>query len=137
MMNPERDDEIERLRELLPPGSTVFCILRHTARSGMSRVIDLYKIENNKPINLGVRAAKIMGSRYDQTHAGIFVSGAGMDMGFALVYDLANCLYPDGFGCLGAGRESACPSNDHANGDTYDTPHKHRDGGYALEHRWL
>jgi len=43
---------------------------------------------------------------------GITVDGAGMDMGFDLVYRLGSALWPDGYQCSGAG----CGSNDHVNG---------------------
>jgi len=43
---------------------------------------------------------------------GITADGAGMDMGFDLVYRLGHALWPDGYQCSGAG----CGSNDHVNG---------------------
>jgi hypothetical protein len=58
------------------------------------------------------------------------MGGAGMDMGFALVYNLSRSLYPNGFDCIG----ESCPSNDHVNG--YNRSH-HADGGYALQQSWL
>jgi hypothetical protein len=97
---------------------------------------------------------------YDQRHEGVRVGGCGMDMGFHLVYELSRALFKGGFGCVG----KHCPSNDHSNGDRDRTPHGafkpqvagrdpvpagglypekqehehwHRDGGYALRHRWL
>src|SRR5712692_6873174 len=66
-------------------------------------------------------------------YEGIKVSGAGMDMGFHLVYSLSYDLYPDGFECIG----ERCPSNDHSNGDRDYSPHHHKDGGYALLQRWI
>ena len=41
----ERTNAIERLRAILPPGSTVYTILRHVSRSGMSRRIDVYALD--------------------------------------------------------------------------------------------
>ena len=37
----ERQDAIERLRSMLAPGDSVYTILRHVSRSGMSRSISL------------------------------------------------------------------------------------------------
>ena len=52
---------------------------------------------------------------------GLVVGGAGMDMGFSIVYDLGRSLWPNGT----------------------DVPHGRRNGqpdsagGYALNHQWL
>jgi hypothetical protein len=156
----ERDKARETLREFVKPGMTVYTNLRHRARSGMFRVIDVNVIEDNEPRWIGYLAAKATGISYDRNREGLRVSGCGMDMGFHVVYELSRALYPDGFGCIGSG----CPSNDHSNGDRDYTKHGafapviagrdeplpsglyptdqtvthwHRDGGYALRHRWL
>ena len=121
-----------RLRELCPPGSVVYTVLRHVSRSGMSRRIDLYTMVDGEPRWLSgyFKAAEgIKPGKYDA----ITVPGCGMDMGFHLVYNLASMLYREGFECIG----ETCPSNDHSNGDRDRTPHMHRDGGYTLRHRWL
>lgn len=39
----ERQEAIERLREILKPGDTVYTIIRHVSRSGMQRSIQLLK----------------------------------------------------------------------------------------------
>jgi hypothetical protein len=75
----------------------------------------------------------VPGWRRDERYGGIKQHGAGMDMGFGLVYTLSRSLYPNGFECIG----ERCPSNDHSNGDRDYTPHTHSDGGYALQQAWL
>jgi hypothetical protein len=128
----EREEAAEDLRKMLPPGSTIHTVLRHVSRSGMARRIDLYFLEAGMPHWLSYRAAKAIGARFKDE--AIHVTGCGMDMGFHLVYALSRVLYPDGHGCIGEG----CPSNDHSNGDRDYTPtHWHKDGGYALRHRWI
>lgn len=153
----EREEARERLRVLLKPGDTVHTVLRHESRSGMLRVVDLKHVGDDGSIeHIGCSAALAMGDTWDSQREGIKVTGCGMDMGFALVYNLGAVLWPEGFGCIGEG----CPSNDHANGDRDYTPYKHphiphpdqlsgkpapetsprhwhRTGGYALRHRWL
>lgn len=137
----EKQEAISRLRELLPPGSTVFTILRHCSRSGMQRAIS--PVIDNEDISYLVACAT--GDTIDQRWGGIKISGAGMDMGYSIIYHLSRVLYPSGYGCIGEDRENHkfCPSNDHSNGDrdytphSQDKPHHHRDGGYALKHRWL
>lgn len=74
--------------------------------------------------SIGWMAAKAMGDTFDSERQGIKISGAGMDMGFALVYNLGRTLFPKGFKVTGSGR----------NGDT--SGHD-RDGGYALNQEWL
>jgi hypothetical protein len=144
-----REEAIAQLRGLLHPGDTVQTILRHVSRSGMSRSIS--PVIGGEDVSYLVAPA--CGLSFDRKHGGVRMGGGGMDMGFALVYDLSRTLWPDGFGCVGATRNNTylCPSNDHSNGDQDYTPHGkpgplpghrseqhwHSDGGYALRHRWL
>lgn len=43
----ERAEAIGRLRAILPPGSTVYTILRHVSRSGMMRRLDVYALDTD------------------------------------------------------------------------------------------
>jgi len=133
----EHQEAVERLRELLPPGSTVWSTVRHVSRSGMSRTIDFYKltVHDGEPdrVWLSRLISTACGYPFDKSREAVKVSGCGMDMGFAVVYDLAYVLYPDGFDCVG----EKCPSNDHSNGDRDYSPHRHTSGGYSLHQRWL
>lgn len=138
-------DAIDRLRIWIKPGDTVHTQLKSVSRSGMSRVIqvikiqcpDKYKIDEGQTepeiLYLGYNVAEAIGMKYDREREGVKVGGCGMDMGFAIVYDLSRALFKDGFDCIGEG----CPANDHRNGDRDYTPHRHSDPGYALKQRWL
>lgn len=133
-----KEEAIKVLRDDLKPGDTINCILRHVSRSGMSRSISLLKGD----ADITYFAALAMGDKIDQKHGGIKIGGCGMDMGFALVYNLSWTLFPEGFECvadaIGPKRGIGCPSNDHSNGDrTYGPDHLHKEGGYAIRHRWL
>lgn len=165
-----RQEAIDRLREWIKPGDTVHTLLKSVSRSGMSRVIQVVKIqcrydvdecgENTEAVPeilyLGYNVAEACNFRYDREREGVKIGGCGMDMGFAIVYDLGRVLYGSGFGCIGEG----CPSNDHSNGDRDYRPHVddcpqdssevgtdiprlrsyrhwHKDGGYSLKQRWL
>lgn len=123
----EQNEAKARLLEILKPGDTIHTSLKHVSRSGMYRVIRLYVIKDGDLINLDYHAAKLL-EGYDNRHDGCKASGCGMDMGFALVYNLAYALFPDGYDCVGEG----CPSPDHYR-DGEKT--KHRD--YALKQRWM
>lgn len=130
---PERDEYTEKLRAEIKPGDTLYTVLRHRAPSGMSRAIDVYKIDQDQPFRLTFWVAMATRTPYSERYEALNVSGTGMDMGYHVVYGLARTLFPGGFDCPGKG----CPSNDHSNGDRDYSPHHHRDGGYALHHRWL
>ncbi len=144
----EQAEALTKLRDILKPGDTVSLILRSVSRSGMSRWISPLLIHpDGSTFYLGYLASKVLGLRVNDQ--AVRMDGCGMDMGFALVYELSHALWPDGYGCTGAG----CRSNDHSNGDRDYTPHGcpedhehsdacpnrhwHRDGGYSLRHRWL
>ena len=180
----DRKEAIESLRESLKPGDTVYTVLRHVSRSGMSRTISAHilRIDNSavdmdaldrgespsnliRPLWLSYNVAKAIEAPHDDRREGVKMAGCGMDMGFALVYGLSSVLWSDGFDCTGEN----CPANDHVNGDKPPkgscpdgtgprrecenlmhgqpqamkdkrggcTPWKHKDGGYALKHRWL
>jgi hypothetical protein len=123
-------EAIERLRELLPPGTVVTMILRHVARSGMTRWISPVIFDQQGGTDLSPWVGRAVGWPANRAHEGVKVTGCGMDMGFHLVYTLSHILYPDGFDCLG----DRCPSNDHSN--RVERSH-HDQGGYALIMRWI
>lgn len=126
----ERDRAREYIHRWVEPGDTLYTILRHCSRSGMSRSIQVVKMEETGLVYLGYNAALAIGMPYDRKNEGVKMGGCGMDMGFALVYELSHALFRDGFDCIG----EKCPSNDHSN--RVKTDH-HKDGGYALTHRWI
>ena len=139
-MAKEKDEAIQELREILKPGDTVYCILRHVSRSGMMRAISPMIVQNGEaPWEITHLVCPATGRKFHQKHGGVKVHGCGMDMGFELVYALSRTLWPDGFECIGKGKGwgHGCPSNDHVNGDRNYEPHHHESGGYALRHSWL
>lgn len=125
----ERETAKKELLEILKPGDTVYCVLRHVSRSGMQREISLM-VDGMRNIDWYV--SRLLGMRRGSWD-GLVVTGCGMDMGFHLVYNLSRVLFADSFVCIG----DNCPANDHSNGDRDYTPHKHSDGGYALKSRWI
>lgn len=133
---------VTTLNNLVKPGDTLYTEVTHVARSGMSRSIRVFVMSNNEPIDITYYAMVLLGLKVDQTNGGVKMSGCGMDMGFALVYDLSRVLFRDKFECIGNSDEYSkrCPSNDHVNsgpGRNDYTPHMHSNGGYALRQRWL
>jgi len=120
----ERERAIVALREHIKPGDTVYTVLDHVSKSGMSRNIRVlipYTREDGSVdfLHPNYLVAQAIGARQAKRGDGIVMGGCGMDMGFHLVSTLSRVLFPDGFGCTGKG----CHSNDHSNGDRDYTPH--------------
>ena len=116
----EHAEAIERLREWVKPGDTVYTILRHVSRSGMQREIGcvLLRAEGEgRTVDLHPNHAVALATGNRQgKRDGVIVGGCGMDMGFALVHALSSVLYPE-YGCLGKGEDGRgrCPSCYHVN----------------------
>jgi hypothetical protein len=135
----EQQEAIKRLREEIKPGQTLHTISRHVSSSGMSRSISVIQIKRGgQPFDWTYLVAKAIGEKIDQKHEGIKIQGAGMDMGFEVVYRLSSKLYGPkrGYPCLG----DKCPSNEHTN--DYTAPRGRgkgirHDDGYAISQRWL
>lgn len=92
----EREDVITALKVALKKGTVVYTVLRHVSASGMSRSIDLYVIEGNRPIRLTWSIAIALRWSYDRRHEALKVEGAGMDMGFHAVYCLSALILGEG-----------------------------------------
>lgn len=126
-----KEEALEYLRDLLPPGSTVYTVLRHVSKSGMTRWIDCYVLycKDGKARRRWISGAvaKATERTLDRRYDSVKIGGCGMDMGFALVYALGWALYPDcgansDFGYVTGRNGSAAPETN---------------GGYFLEHEWL
>jgi hypothetical protein len=120
----------------------VWTLVRHVSRSGMSRDISVYLASpwDDGLVNVSRLVAEATGYSESRNTAAVRIGGAGMDMGFAVVYDLSRAVFRDGFLCSG---EPDCPANDHVNERSdarkagYSKGRKHSDPGYALSQRWL
>jgi len=101
----------ELLSRHLTAGMTViYTHVSSVSSSGMSRRIRCYIaiIDDGKPeiMDITYYVSQVCG--YSMNDAGMLVKGCGMDMGFAVVYDLSNVLF--------SGQDRA---------------------GYLLQQRWL
>jgi hypothetical protein len=94
-LDQERSEAIERLRQLLPLGSTVFTILRSVSCSGMKREIDVlcWDSTSKEPVVFSWLAALALDHRLSKTYKAVVVSGTGMDMEFHLVSNLSHALH--------------------------------------------
>lgn len=112
---------VKHLQTLLKPGQTVYTILNHVSSSGMSRSISLAIVQKGEIVKLDYWVAQAKGEHIDDKNGGLKVSGCGMDMGFHLVYGLGRMVWPKG--------------TKKPHGSSNGAPD--RDGGYALNHKWL
>ena len=147
----ETAEAVTRLRAELTPGRTVYTKITHVSRDGMSRSIECYLAQGRDNLtDITWSIARATNSRVDNTHGGIIMGGCGMDMGFALVYNLSHTLYPNGVPCTGSRGYNPdtyatiqdpprCKSNEHVNDATvpYSRDVIHQNGGYALNPVWM
>lgn len=122
----DQQEAREALLEILKPGATVYTSCSHVARSGMSRTIELCVPvvgDDGEPYirSISWLACRAIGGSWDDRRHGIRMGGCGMDMGFAVVYDLGLTLWPAGTPEPHGTRNGEPDSN----------------GGYALKHSWL
>ena len=85
-----RDEVIEYLKSSLNDGDTIYTSIQHVSQSGMTRDIKIISIKENIPLNFNYHVSKALG--YKIKNNGVRIGGCGMDMGFAIVYDLSRVL---------------------------------------------
>lgn len=122
----KQEESIKHLRSILKPGTTVYHALKHVSSSGMSRQISFFIVSKDKRIQcIDWHLSHATGYKRADNGA-IKVSGCGMDMGFAVVYNLGRKLYPKGFKL---GKNQYGRNGDRSGFDT--------DGGYSLKSEWI
>jgi hypothetical protein len=73
------------------PGRTIYTNTAQVARSGMSRRLRAYIVQGEDIVDVSYLIARVLALPLNDT--GLLMKGTGMDMGFALVYDLSCKLY--------------------------------------------
>lgn len=131
----ERNDAIENLKSPegynIQPGTDIYAVVKHVSSSNMSRGICLYMVSEGRIVNITFPVAKAAGYRLKDTLTGdrvLHVDGCGMDMCFAVVYNLGRTLFPEG----GPIDKSTRRFGQHDN-----KPERETDGGYLLNKRDL
>lgn len=161
--NAVRQEAIDRLKEWIKPGDTLYTQIKSVSRSGMSRVIQVMKISCRTETDvdgnastepdisyLGYNVALALDWKYDRDREGIKVGGCGMDMGFHVVHSLGYALYGkeasegegDDANKLREALFAADPSYYQQGGRSKpDTTKPDRlwfgGAGYALKQRWI
>ena len=96
-------EAIIKLKELLKPNDTIYCILTKLSNSGCYRHINFYKFYNGKSnlvtnkywLSFLISIALKLPLKEKTNSVGI--GGGGMDMGFHIVYELSYLLFKDGY----------------------------------------
>ena len=92
----EKQEAIDHLRGCLKEGETLYTVLRHVSQSGLMRRISVLALRDSEIRHLDWYVAKAL-DRALGDREGVVVHGAGMDMGFELVYSLSYAVFGDGY----------------------------------------
>ncbi len=103
----QKAEALAYLKRNLNEGDTVFYIVKNVSNSGMYRHIDCYTFkvkdvfeegENRvQKVWLSGAISKVLGYPLKEKTQSLGVSGCGMNMGFAVIYNLAEVLFGDGY----------------------------------------
>jgi hypothetical protein len=91
----EREEAIEYLKESIKPDDTIYVILRHVSKSGMSRLLDLYLIKDGRPFRITWNAARALEVPYDRRREALRIGGYGTDVAFEAAYHLGWAIFND------------------------------------------
>jgi hypothetical protein len=129
----DRLEAQETLKKLIVEGGyRIYTTLKHVSRSGMSRSIDCHVIIDNQPRWISGYIARACDMSYDEKRECIKIGGCGMDMGFAIVYNVSSQLFKD-YKCMGEN----CPASDHVNNHTDKNGVTIHNDGYAVSQKWM
>jgi hypothetical protein len=92
----ERDHAITKLRAQVPPGATIYVLLRHKDALGTCRWLEFYVIHDNTLKRITWDVALAIEGTYCREHDALHVTGTGLDVGFASVDQLAHVLFGTG-----------------------------------------
>lgn len=133
----ERTEARDRLRELLASVNVIYTVLTHTSRDGMFRAIKPLIATHLDDVRDITHLVSLATGDKEHRRGGIGMGGCGMDMGFALVYNIGRVIIDnEPWQCRG----DRCPSNEHVNSPRapYGPEVIHTgDGGYRFRHTWL
>tara|TARA_R100000541_G_scaffold9343_2_gene16916 strand:+ start:781 stop:1128 length:348 start_codon:yes stop_codon:yes gene_type:complete len=71
---------------------TIYCIIKHVSKSGMTRHISFFYIRDNEPRFITSRISDFLEYKMNKYHDAIVVGGCGMDMAFSVVNHLQQQL---------------------------------------------
>lgn len=76
------------LKEKINLDDTIYCVIRHVSKSGMTRHISFHYIKWNELYSINNIISDLLGYKMNKYHDAIVVGGCGMDMAFSVVNNL-------------------------------------------------
>ena len=76
---------------------TIYSIINHVSRSGMTRHISFFKIVNNEPQYINHEINKLLDYKFNKNYNSLVVGGCGMDMAFHVVYQYGQVKHDNGY----------------------------------------
>jgi predicted nucleotidyltransferase len=97
-MNTEvqRDTAIQKLREVITPGATIYVVLRRKNQLGTCRWLEFYHVHDGELKRITWDVALAIQCEYCREHDAVKVTGSGLDVGFASVDSLGDALFSTG-----------------------------------------
>lgn len=96
-LTAEQQEYRDGLENMLPKGSKVYTLIRSVSSSGMSRRISVFTIIDGELVDLDWKLERAGIAKRRANKDGLYIQGVGMDMCFALTYDIATTLHGDGY----------------------------------------
>jgi hypothetical protein len=93
-MNTEvqRDTAIQKLREVITPGATIYVVLRRKNQLGTCRWLEFYHVHEGELKRITWDVALAIQCEYCREHDAVKITGTGLDVGYASVRDLSDVL---------------------------------------------
>lgn len=89
----EKDYAIDYLKGLLKDNPTIYGTCMKVSGSGMSRILKLFIVVDNRPVNIAWNVTRVLETR--KSDIGVVVGGCGFDALFHVVYNLNGVLFPE------------------------------------------
>lgn len=96
-LTTEQQEYRDGLMKMLPKGSKIYTLIRSVSSSGISRRISVFAIIDGELIDLDWHIERAGIAKRRANKSGLYIQGCGMDMCFALTYDIAQTLHGDGY----------------------------------------
>lgn len=79
-------------QSIFEPADKVYVIIEHVARSGMSRDMSFFVVNNGELYRVSALIKHLTGARWNPKRECITVRGCGMDMAWATVHEACQAL---------------------------------------------
>tara|TARA_R110002074_G_scaffold366526_3_gene540485 strand:+ start:197 stop:472 length:276 start_codon:yes stop_codon:yes gene_type:complete len=76
---------------------TIYSIINHVSKSGMTRHISFFKIIDNEPEYINHEINNLLDYKFNKNYNSLVVGGCGMDMAFHVVYQYGKVKHDNGY----------------------------------------